>query len=211
MSTYKTIDIETWNRKKTFQYFNDFELPYFNITANVDVTLLKTFCKEHKLSFFLSSLFYSLRAIHQVEEFRYRWQNEQLVCYDRVDAGSTILLDDNSFGFCYFPLTDTVDEFNRHGQELITVAKKKNNFEPKDGANDVIHYSVIPWIEFTGVQHARRTSRTDTIPKIVFGKNFKTNDISKMPVSVEVNHAMMDGYHVGKYFEIFQEELNQID
>ena len=57
MSTYKTIDIETWNRKKTFRYFNDFELPYFNITANVDVTILKSFCKEHELSFFLSSLF----------------------------------------------------------------------------------------------------------------------------------------------------------
>jgi len=99
----------------------------------VDVTILKSFCKEHELSFFLSSLFYSLKAIHQIDEFCYRWQNEHLVCYDRIDAGSTILLDDNSFGFCYFPLTDSVDEFNRQGQELIAVVKETHNFELKDG------------------------------------------------------------------------------
>jgi len=69
---------------------------------------------------------------------------------------------------------------------------------------------VIPCIEITGVQHARRTSRTATIPKIVFGKNFESNDRSQMPVSVDVNHDMMDGYHVGKYFELFQKELGQI-
>ena len=211
MPDFKIIDVDSWNRKKTFQYFMDFELPYFNIIANVDVTELKAHCKENDLSFFLSSLFCSSKTIQRIEEFRYRWQNDQLICYDTVEAGSTVLLEDNTFGFCYFPPTDSLAEFNRIGEQLLKEIREKNHFEPKDGADDVIHYSVLPWIEFTSVQHARRTTRADTIPKIVFGKHFEKDGRFVMPVSVEVNHAMMDGYHVARYFEIFQQELCEIN
>lgn len=208
MADYRHIDISTWSRKSAFAYFKTFELPYFNITTHVDVTRLKLFCDKNSLSFFLSSLYVSLEVIHLVEEFRYRLKGEQLICYDEVEAGSVILMEDKTFGFCYFPKRPTIIEFNRKGKELIAIAKQAGTFEPKDQSDNVVHYSIIPWIEFTSFQHARRTTQTDTIPKLVFGKINDDNGRKLMPVSVEVNHAMMDGYHVGKYMELFQKLLD---
>ena len=208
MADYRIIDISTWPRQSAFAYFKTFELPYFNITSRVDVTGLKMYCDDNSLSFFLSSLYVSMEAIHLVEEFRYRLKGEQLICYDEVEAGSVILMEDNTFGFCYFPMQPTIFEFNQKGKELIALAKQANTFEPKDQSDNVVHYSIIPWIEFTSFQHARRTTHTDTIPKLVFGKIYDDNGRKLMPVSIEVNHAMMDGYHVGKYMELFQKSLN---
>ena len=45
---------------------------------------------------------------------------------------------------------------------------------------------------------------------MVFGKMFEDGGRRKLPFSVEVHHALMDGYHVGKYFELFQQKLDSI-
>jgi len=66
----------------------------------------------------------------------------------------------------------------------------------------------IPWISFTGLQHARKTDLEDTIPRFVFGKYFKEEKRLKMPLSVEVHHALVDGFHVGQLFKFLQEELD---
>jgi len=41
------------------------------------------------------------------------------------------------------------------------------------------------------------------------GKYNTEGDKMIMPVSVEVHHSLMDGLHVGRYFELFQKYLNQ--
>ena len=94
---YRYIDLNSWNRKSQFDFFKDYDIPFFNITANVDATNLQQFCKQKGLPFFLSSLFYSIKAVNAVEAFRYRIKGESVVCYDKIHAGSTILFDDNTF------------------------------------------------------------------------------------------------------------------
>ena len=34
------FDVENWNRKNQFNFFKEYEDPFFNLTANVDVTNL---------------------------------------------------------------------------------------------------------------------------------------------------------------------------
>ncbi|MEZ4772721.1 MAG: CatA-like O-acetyltransferase [Bacteroidia bacterium] len=72
--------------------------------------------------------------------------------------------------------------------------------EDREESLDLIHFSIIPWIAFTSFKHARRFRRADTIPKIVLGKVYNENGVMKIPVWLEVHHAIMDGIHVGKYF-----------
>ncbi len=69
---FKEVDVEKWNRKTIFEYFKDFEDPFFNITANLDVTNLYRFCKENNLSFALENVFYSLQQENQEEKCRFR-------------------------------------------------------------------------------------------------------------------------------------------
>ena len=74
---------------------------------------------------------------------------------------------------------------------------------------DIIHYSTLPWVNFTSVNHARKYDFGPSIPKITFGKINKTNNEMWLPVDLHVNHAIMDGYHVGKFVERFQDLLTQ--
>jgi len=45
--------------------------------------------------------------------------------------------------------------------------------------------------------------------KITFGKTYRNANKLLMPVSVNAHHGLVDGKHIGTYFEIFQELLNE--
>ena len=48
----------------------------------------------------------------------------------------------------------------------------------------------------------------DSIPRIAWGKFFSKGDRIKMPLSVQIHHALADGIHVGRYFNLVQEYLD---
>jgi chloramphenicol O-acetyltransferase type A len=185
-------------------------VPFYNITANIDVTNLKAFCKKNDISFFVTSLYLSQKTISQIDNFRYRIFDNEIRHYEKTQAGSTILLDDKTFGFCYFDMEDHLFEFVRKGEMAIAKFKANPGFDPRDGDRNMIFYSIIPWVSFTSFQHARKEEENDSIPRIVFGKYFNQNSRYLMPVSVEVHHAIVDGYHVGQYFELLQKEIDAL-
>ena len=41
-----------------------------------------------------------------------------------------------------------------------------------------------------------------------FGKFSEKNGRKMLPISVEGHHGLMDGFHLAKYLEAFQKELN---
>ncbi|MEH0153969.1 chloramphenicol acetyltransferase [Limibacter armeniacum] len=203
----RVIDLNTWKRKVHFDFFKDCDNPFFGITANVDVTQLHKQTKEKGYSYFLAVLYLSLKAANEIEEFRYRIRGEQVVVLDEVHAGSTILADDETFRFCYFPMTESFEAFHKAGKMSIEETKQTEGLELRD--DSALHYSSIPWVSFTAFNHARRYNNDDCVPKIVFGKYFEENGKVKMPLSVEVHHSLADGLHVGKFFERFQQLLNE--
>lgn len=76
--------------------------------------------------------------------------------------------------------------------------------------DNVIHFSAIPWINFTALSHARSYSFADSCPKISFGKMIMAKDGRRtMSISVHVHHALMDGFHLGQFVDYFQQIMNQ--
>lgn len=203
------LDINQWERKEHFQFFKNFSEPFFGITAEVDCTTSYTIAKEAQVSFYLYYLHKSLKAANHIQEFKYRIENEEVFCYDIINASSTFQRANGTFGFSMIPYHELFDEFYPHAlNEKNRVANSTNLF-PSESANNVIHFSALPWIKFTSLSHARQYTINDSVPKISFGKIEETNGIKKMPVSIHVNHALADGYHVGQYFDLFQSLLNE--
>ena len=205
----KSIDMTTWKRREQFHFFKEFDNPFFNICADVDVTRLLTFTRTHELSFSVAALFLSTKAANHIEEFRCRIRDAGVLVHDVIHAGSTVLLPDETFGFCYFHFSENFPTFHRDATaKLQAFVRTENKFDPHDERDDLVHYSIIPWISFSSFAHARRRRRTDSIPKIVFGKYQEVGGATRMPVSVEVHHALADGLHVGKFYALFQEYLD---
>jgi len=207
---YTDLDIEKWPRKATYEFFKDYEDPFFNFAANIDVSSVYRFCKKNNLKFSLVSLYYSLVAANEIREFKIRLVDGKLVEFDRIHATQTILNDDETFSFAYFEMKDDVFEFNRLGKEAREKYKALKTFDVESDRFDLIYYSVIPWVSFTSFKHASRLDKGQTIPRVVFGKVFTNNGRMLMPLSVEANHTIMDGFHVGKFFTRFQEVLDSV-
>lgn len=207
---HREIDLETWERRSTFEFFKDFEDPYFNITANLNVARLYDMCKSNDLAFSLAFLFYSLETANEIREFRRRMIGESVVEFDRVEATQTILNEDKTFSFSYYRLQDNVIEFVSEGRVSRDKYLSLKTFDVETDRLDLIYYSAFPWVSFTSFKHASRLNNRQTIPRMVFGKMFEENGSRKMPFSVEAHHAMMDGYHVGLYYETLQQKLNSL-
>ena len=75
---------------------------------------------------------------------------------------------------------------------------------PAVAGQNVIHYSSMPWLDFTSVSHARSFSFPDSCPKITFGKMTEHGGQKSMPMSVHVHHALVDGLHVAQFVDCFQ-------
>lgn len=207
----KPFDINTWNRKIQYHFFKNFDDPYFGLTYNVNVTNLYDYCKKNKLSFSLSVLFFSMKAANEITEFRLRIVDQNVVEFDAIEIGSTFLNDDNSFFFGLFKNEATVFDFDKEGKKIVNNLKKNKIFEEHWHKIDLIFGSTIPWISFTSIKHARNMEREKSgIPKFVFGKRFIQNKKMLLPFSIEVHHALMDGFHVGKLVEKFQQQINDL-
>ena len=200
--------MSTWERRSTYEFFLDYEDPYFNIAANLDVTALYRFCKTNNVAFSLAILFVSLQSANEIREFRLRMLGEKVVEFDRIEATQTILNDDETFSFCYFEFKDDIVEFDRAGKLARDKYKKLKTFDVETDRVDLIYYSAIPWVSFTSFKHASRHNNRQTVPRMVFGKIFDEGEKKRMPFSVEVHHALVDGIHVGKLFNLFQAKLD---
>ncbi|MFK8010412.1 MAG: CatA-like O-acetyltransferase [Marinicellaceae bacterium] len=209
---YQHLNLKTWPRLKQYQFFKKYENPFFNICTTLDVTQLVEKVNKEGYSFSTSLLFASIHTANQMDEFKYRLKDDGVIVCDSIYAGSTILNDDETFSFCYFNYFSEFKHFHQNAHNQIKLSKQgRLDFDARNNDIDIIHYSIIPWISFTSFSHPRNYATNDSIPKIVFGKYYPENNRIKIPISIEVHHALMDGYHMGKYLETLQTILNHCD
>lgn len=206
---YKVLELEKWSRKDHFSFFSQFEEAFFGITAQVDCSKAYHLCKERNYSFFLYYLHASLLAVNAIEPFRYRILKENVIIYDQIDASTTINREDGTFGFSYMAFYENFENFQSEGKQEIKRVRETPGLKPAVKGENVIHYSSLPWINFTSISHARSFSFPDSSPKITFGKVIDSNDVLKMSVSVHAHHALMDGIHVAQFFNEFQKNLDR--
>lgn len=204
------LDINNWERRDHFNFFKNFEEPFFGVIVDLDCTSAYKYCKDNRFSFFLYYLHQSLKAANKIEPFKYRIVNEKVIVFDEVNASPTINRPNGTFGFAYMDYLEDFSKFKKMAEGEIDRVQNSSGLIPAVSSENVIHYSSIPWIKFTSISHARSFSFKDSCPKISFGKMTEYGGRREMPVSIHVHHALMDGFHVGKYIEEFQRLMNEV-
>lgn len=202
------IDVEQWNRKDQFLFFYRFEEPFFGVTVNIDCTQAYKIAKQKGNSFFLYYLFRALKAANETKNFRYRIIDKQVYLFDYINASPTINRPNGTFGFAYMDYCQNETDFYTGALKEIDSVQKSNDLIPAVSGENVIHFSVIPWVNFTALSHARRFSFPDSSPKVSFGKVIEYNGIKTMPVSIYAHHGLMDGFHIGLFVDRFQELMH---
>lgn len=198
------LNLETWNRKEHFLFFKQMEEPFFGVTITVDCTKAYEKAKEMGVSFFTYYLHKTLVAVNSIEPFRYRIIDNEVYIFDRIDVSSTLLREDKTFGFSQIEYSKDLNQFAENTKKEIERIQSTTGLFTREYSENLIHFSALPWINFTSFSHARSFTWPDSCPKISFGKMIDENGKKTMSMSIHVHHGLMDGFHVGEFVELFQ-------
>jgi chloramphenicol O-acetyltransferase type A len=152
-----------------------------------------------------------LKAANETETFRLRLRKRGVWLHDRVAVGSTIARDDETFGFARLDLTENLAQFAAKAEAAIARIRRETMLAGNEGEDDaIVFHSTLPWLHFTSFTNAR-PGGDDSIPRVVFGRCTPDGRSVKMPVAIEVHHALVDGVDVAKFIERFQAALTTFD
>ncbi|PYS38067.1 MAG: hypothetical protein DMF71_17435 [Acidobacteria bacterium] len=205
----KYLDIENWARRDLFEFFRGYEKPHFNICTRIDVTRLLNLLRDRPgVSVSLAYLYFALRVANEIEPFHYRLKDGKVIVVDVINGGTTVLLPNESFSYAYFDYQENFEKFVLGGTQSIERVQAEGLLKPTM-RDDLIYFTVLPWVSFTSFAHARTPGRGESVPRIAFGKFTNESERTALPISVEVHHALMDGLHVGRYLTRLEEMLMQ--
>lgn len=165
--------------------------------------------KEQGISFFQYYLHKCVLASNQIENFKYRiTPDNDVIVHDHIGASAPIMKPNKTFGCSYIPYPEDFEVFAKTVQKEIARIRQSDALFPDENPDSVIHYSAIPWLNFTALTHARMFKRKDSVPKISFGKVISKNGKKTMPIAVYLHLGLADGLHINRFITIFQGLLN---
>jgi len=201
------LELETWKRKEHFELYRGFANPFFGVCVELDVSDL-----WHRTrapggpSFFLASVFSALGAANAVEAFRARIRGDRVWIHDQVAITPTVLRADQTFAFVRLEPAATYSEFEKRGAPAVREACRIKPLEASHPTDDVVYQTTLPWVRFTSFSNALKGA-DDSVPRVAFGKCSEDGGRWKLPVSVEVHHAVVDGIDVTRFLDELERAL----
>ena len=112
----KEFDLENWARKDHFNFFNQFEEPFFGVTVDIDCTIAYNKCNKEGKGSSLYYLHQALATANSIENFKLRIEDNQIYIYDDVHASAVINRPDGTFGFSYIDYLPEFEDFQKNSK-----------------------------------------------------------------------------------------------
>ena len=211
------VDMSSWKRKNSFEFFLHFKNPNISITSEIDCTHAMAVAKEKNESFFIYYIYSMLVAMNEVEEFRYRIDaQDQVIFFDEIDITTPILLnDDGDCSIVRIPLIKDFTKFYAKAKQIIEVAKGEtesnfgvDNLNEENDPYSTIFLSATPDLYFTSLVGAQEHSYGNSYPLLNVGKAVVREGKTVMPVAITISHAFADGMHISRFMSKTEAVLN---
>ncbi len=202
----KVIEFQSPHRRKHFEFFQAMEMPHFSMVSPISVRVLNEFIRDNHLHFSGTIVYLISKIANEIPEFKWRIRGNQVVEHDLVHPSYTVSTDEaDVFSFCFVEFTPDYRAF----AVAVNTAQSKMRLLPSlediPDRDDYLFMSSMPWVHFTGFMHAMRTPVVDSVPRFTWGKIKQTSDEMLMPVGVQAHHGVVDGRHMGIFYERFAE------
>lgn len=210
MTKHSVINLNDWKRTEHYQFFSSFDDPTFSLTTDIDVTQLWSYCQTNSQSLFLNYLHATLKAVNETPEMCFRCVEENVVKFEYIHGNTTFLNSDDLFGFCEVIYAEEASVFCDAASQQLNLCKAKlKDLLVVPERSDVVYFSCLPWVNFTQFKHPFTKQGNASIPKIMFGKIVYRNGQYRLPIGVTVHHGLVDGVHLGRFFEKLQKAVNK--
>lgn len=200
------IDRSTWPREEHYRFFAPMSHPFYSLTFPVDVTALRGHVGRENLSFYASMVFLVTKAMEDVEAFRLRDRNGTIVRHDTLVPSFTDLRPESDlFHIVTLEAGEDLPDFCRRARAQSAA----QTYFVNDGAwgDNLIYFSCLPWFPVTALTNERDADPSDTIPRVAWGKWEEKGERTMLSLSLELNHRLLDGCHVGQFYDALSVRL----
>ncbi len=210
------LDTARWARRDAFLHFSAFEQPFFSLCTRMDVAPLRAALARRPGPGGLSLACHhiALALANQHESFRLRLEGRgpsaRVRVHARVDASTTVLRADDSFGFATLPHRPRFADFQAQGAAALQAVRDgPPGFHEPPAADDdstLMYFTTLPWVHFTSFAHARPgPGVADSIPRVAYGRIQADGARQWLPVALDVHHALMDGLQAGRWLQALED------
>ena len=204
---FNYIYIENWDRKEYFNHYMSNVPCTYSMTVKLDIT--RIIDKKQKL--YPTMIYYITKAVNNHNEFKTSFdENGNLGFFDKMIPCYTIFhKDTETFSNLW---TDYFEQYNDFCNAYENDIKQYGNLhgmviKPDMPANN-FPISMVPWTTFEGFNLNLQNGYNYLLPIFTMGKYYKENDKYIMPISVQVHHAVCDGFHLCRFINELQELIN---
>ncbi len=200
------VDLDTWARKEHFEhYFHQVPCTY-SMTTKLDITPLI----EAKERLYPAMLYRIAKAVNQYQEFRMDLGPDgTLGFYTEMHPCYTIFHQDSeTFSNLWTEYTDDYGAFCRaYQQDLEQFGSCKDMMAKPDVPVNTFPVSMVPWESFEGFNLNLQNGYRYLPPIFTMGKYQRDERGVWLPLSIQVNHAVCDGFHVCRFIAALREMI----
>lgn len=208
---YQKINIENWKRKEHFNAYRNAVKCGFSLTFKLDISHIIPFIKEHSYKFYPVMIYLLSKAVNKHPEFRMAMKDGELIVWDCVDPVYTVLhTETETFSALSIPYTENLENFIKEYDGKGGKYKNSLAFFPEKAPENHFNISAIPWVNFDSFNLNIADFTDYFAPTFTMGKYQKEGNSIFMPLSIQVHHAVCDGFHVAKLIETLQEYCTAI-
>ncbi|HIZ09928.1 MAG TPA: hypothetical protein H9726_05510 [Candidatus Borkfalkia avicola] len=208
---YEIINTETWERGELFRFYIEKLRNVMSMTVDTDVTKLVSFVRAHGLKFYPAMMWAVSKAVNGRAEFRYGWKDGDLVRWDYVSPYyADFHGEDERFVKLVTEYSGDLSEF--HARFLADRERYKDlrAFDLKEIPPNTFDVSCLPWVRYRSFDIHVFDEGRYLAPVVTWGRFETENGKTVMPLSVNIHHAVADGWHLSRLFADVQEIINTL-
>jgi len=192
--------MNVYGRKPVFYYFRNLDVRVSSRTVQVDVSKARKLIKDKGLAFSITMTLLVTQAANDIDEFRHRIVKGEIEEYNFVIPLYTVLTAEKSLLLVEGTFSG---DFKKDYADNLVIREdvKAGQRQAVDlSSQGHIAVSVVPWYSFTSTT-SPYNRHNDSVPQIIIGKFYEQQGVTLLPISIQTNHALVDGYHVGLFLD----------
>ena len=205
---FKLINKDGWERN---QYYNHY---FFNVpcTYSMTVKLDITNIKNKNIKLYPAMLYFITTIVNLYEEFRTAiHKNGEVGIYSEMSPSYTIFNKKTKiFSNIWTLYNPDLEKFCDSYEKDVSQYFMKDIIEAKTNKpENTFPISMIPWTTFDGFNLNIKNGYECLLPIFTMGKYYKHNEKFFMPLSIQVHHAVCDGFHLCRFINDLQELIKK--
>ena len=207
LPAHTIVDLSVWDRGPVFRHFIDDLRCVMSMTVDLDVSRLLNSLHKRGLSFYPAMIWMVTRVLNAHDEFRYGWDDRnRLVLWERIEPYyADFRPDRQTFVKLVTPFDPDPALFHRRFLKDRKRYAALDHFDQMDVPPNTFDISCLPWIRYRSFDMHIFDSGTYLGPVVTWGKYEPVEERVLMPLSLNIHHAVADGFRLSRFFLELQE------